>query len=53
MTVGGFVPRYGGVGLWEAEPGCECCGEDHDSRRLREFEDLGFWFFLFDFDFTC
>ena len=42
--VHGWVRGYGGVGLWEAGPGCACC-EDYDWESLRVW---GVGFFLFD-----
>ena len=41
--VRGWVRGYGGVGLWEASPGCACC-EDFDCESLRVW---GFDFFFF------
>ena len=38
--VRGWVRGYGGVGLWEAGPGCACCEKE-----------FGVLIFLFDFTF--
>ena len=41
-AVRGWVRGFGGVGLWAAGPGCECC-EDYDWEISRV---LGFGYFF-------
>ena len=45
--VRGWVRGYGGVGFWEADPGCWVCVLRR--LRLREFESFRFWVLIFSF----